>query len=100
MLQASFPEATLGLPTHQAGNAFLHWLAKALDTGVIAIALLLPAYLRSESWPLRYTVALLLAILSFHVIAGILNLYRPWRGESVTRQFWRIILVWSFTVFV
>jgi putative colanic acid biosynthesis UDP-glucose lipid carrier transferase len=100
MLQASFPDANLGLPTHQAGNAFLHWLAKALDTGVIAVALLLPAYLRSESWPLRYTVALLLAILSFHIVAGILNLYRPWRGESVTRQFSRIILVWSFTVFV
>lgn len=100
MLQVSFPDADLGLPTQNAGNAFLHWLAKALDTGVIALALLLPAYIRAEAWPLRYTVGLLLAILSFHIIAGILNLYRPWRGESITRQFFRIILVWAFTVFV
>jgi hypothetical protein len=100
MLQASFPDPDLGLPTQKAGNAFLHWLAKTLDTGIIALALLLPAYIRSEAWPLRYTVGLLLAILSFHMIAGILNLYRSWPGESITRQFFHIALIWTFPVFV
>jgi putative colanic acid biosynthesis UDP-glucose lipid carrier transferase len=100
MLNVAFPETRTGLTPSQQGNAVLHWLAKAFDTGIIAVMLLVPAYLRSEAWPDRYTVALLLAILCFHMVAGILNLYRPWRGEALTRQFMRIVMVWSLTVFV
>lgn len=100
MLHSPFPDINTGVTTSQTGNTILHWLGKALDTGVISLALLIPTYIRSESWPPRYTVGLLLAVLSFHVLADVLNLYRPWRGESMARQFARILLVWALTVFV
>jgi putative colanic acid biosysnthesis UDP-glucose lipid carrier transferase len=99
MLHAPFPDTHSRLTTPQASSAFLHWIAKSLDTGVIAVALLIPTYIRSEAWPLRYTIGLLLAVLTFHALAGILNLYRPWRGESITRQFIRVLAVWTLTVF-
>jgi putative colanic acid biosysnthesis UDP-glucose lipid carrier transferase len=99
MLHAPLSDTESRLTTPQAGSAFLHWLAKSLDTGVIALALLIPTYIRSEAWPLRYTVGLLLAIITFHALSGMLNLYRPWRGESITRQFARVLVVWTLTVF-
>jgi putative colanic acid biosynthesis UDP-glucose lipid carrier transferase len=98
MLYAALPETDTALSASRTGR-FLHWLAKVLDTGIIALTLMVPTFLRAEDWPEHYTMGLLLAVLCFHVFAGILTLYRPWRGEALSRQFARILMVWSLTVF-
>jgi hypothetical protein len=45
MLHAPFPDTESRLTTPQAGSAFLHWLAKGLDTGVITLALLITVWM-------------------------------------------------------
>jgi len=87
-------------PAVQHSDAFLTSFAKLLDTSIIVLMLAVPMLLRADAWPLRYTVALLVAIMTFHVIAELVTLYRPWRGESVTRQFFRLLRVWIGTMFV
>jgi len=84
----------------QHSDAFLTSIAKLLDASIIVVMLMVPSLLRADAWSLRYTVALLVAIMTFHVIAELMTLYRPWRGESVTRQFFRLLRVWIGTMFV
>lgn len=100
MLNSPLPQGTTGFTEARSGDLFFRAIAKTLDTAVITATLALPTWLRAEAWPLRYTIALLIAIIVFHIAAGVLNLYRPWRGESVSRQFFRVSTVWVATVFV
>jgi putative colanic acid biosynthesis UDP-glucose lipid carrier transferase len=100
MLNSSLPQGSLGLADSRSGEHFFTAVAKTLDAAVIVLMLLVPTWVRAEAWPVRYTLALLAAITVFQVIAGILNLYRPWRGESISRQFFRVITVWVATIFL
>jgi putative colanic acid biosynthesis UDP-glucose lipid carrier transferase len=74
--------------------------AKLIDTGIIVSLLVIFTLMRTDTWPPQYTIAALLATIVFQTVAGLIALYRPWRGESVTRQFFRILLVWGSTGFV
>ena len=100
MLNTPLPYTELGRSSPPNGHAFVHWSAKLVDSAIIVMLLVGPTFVRSQDWPLRYTIALMLALMVFHVIAELATLYRPWRGEAITRQFFRILIVWAGTVFV
>ena len=81
-------------------DRLLTGLAKVIDTAIIVSLLMVFTHLRMQEWPPQYMIAALLATLAFQAAAGLLALYRPWRGESITRQFFRILLVWGTTGFM
>jgi putative colanic acid biosynthesis UDP-glucose lipid carrier transferase len=100
MLNGHRSRPVTAFPRPVQGDGLLMSVVKLTDSALIALSLAVPVLLRSQTWPPRYTIALLLALLTFHALAGPLGLYRPWRGESITRQFFRVLLVWLGTVFV
>ena len=100
MLHNPLPQDLITSRASPSSDRFFVGIAKALDASLIGGMLLVSAYAYTQSWSARYSVALLLSVMVFQVAAGAANLYRPWRGEAVTRQFFRVLLVWVGTVFV
>lgn len=79
----------------------LVFTSKLLDAIVISGALwVCTAIIRPGAWDSRYIMASLLAAMTFFLVAGVSALYRPWRGESLTKQFFRILSLWGQTAFV
>jgi putative colanic acid biosysnthesis UDP-glucose lipid carrier transferase len=99
-------DRTVAVPLHDArrsspsSDRLFIGLARILDSSLIAICLLIPVLAYTKTWPNHYTVMLLLAIATYSVCASLLNIYRPWPGESMSRQFFRIVFVWAVTLFV
>lgn len=100
MLHTPLPQDRLAVGSSPTTDRFFTSIAKIVDGAVIALCILAPTLVRTQTWPTHYTVALLLAIIAFFALAGLANLYRPWRGESISRQLIRVLLVWSATLFV
>ena len=69
-----------------------------MDAALIVGALLGAVGVYSSTWDLKYTVAALLAALAFVAVAELSGLYRPWRGETLKRQFFQVLFVWAQTV--
>ena len=51
------------------------------------------------AWDFKYGVAALVAALLFFLFAEVAGLYRPWRGETLKRQFFELLFVWAETFF-
>ena len=99
-------DRTVEIPLHHdprssptSDRAFVG-VSKFLDGSLIALCLVTSVLAHMQTWPDQYTVTLLLAIIAFFPCAGSLSLYRPWRGETISRQFFRILLAWAATLFV
>jgi putative colanic acid biosynthesis UDP-glucose lipid carrier transferase len=100
MLHNPLPQDLITSRGSPSTDRFFVGVSKFLDAAVIVGVLLASTFARVQNLPVKYVVALLLAILVFQIGAGMASLYRPWRGESVTRQFFRVVLVWTGTFFV
>lgn len=61
MLNTPLPYTELGRSSPPNGHAFVHWSAKLVDSAIIVMLLVGPTLVRSQDWPLRYTIALMLA---------------------------------------
>ncbi|QVL48738.1 MAG: hypothetical protein KFB96_24835 [Thiocapsa sp.] len=79
----------------------LVFLSKVFDALVIlsVLAVAIAVYDVHE-WNIRYTNAVLAAVILFVMIGEIAGIYRPWRGETATRQFFQILFVWMQTLLV
>jgi putative colanic acid biosysnthesis UDP-glucose lipid carrier transferase len=99
-------DRTVAVPLHDArrsspsSDRLFVGLARILDSSLIAICLLIPVLAYTKTWHNHYTAMLLLAIAAYSVCASLLNIYRPWRGESMSRQFFLIVFAWAGTLFV
>jgi putative colanic acid biosynthesis UDP-glucose lipid carrier transferase len=94
---------SIGVGTHLASSqsdGILIAVAKLIDTALIVGLLVLFTLLRTDTWPMQYSLVALASVVAFHSIAGLMTLYRPWRGESISRQFFRVMLIWGSTGFV
>jgi putative colanic acid biosynthesis UDP-glucose lipid carrier transferase len=94
------PSPVAGVSRHSA-VASDHWLAvlaKFMDAALIVGVLLGTVGVYSSTWELKYTVAALLAALFFFAVAELSGLYRPWRGETLKRQFFQVLFVWAQAV--
>ena len=100
MLHNPLPQDLITSRGSPSTDRFFVGVAKFLDATVIAGVLFASTFAWVQTLPVKYLVALLLAIMAFQIGAGMASLYRPWRGESVTRQFFRVALVWAGTFFV
>lgn len=80
-----------------------YWLvlgSKVGDALIIVFTLVASVSIHEPIWGPRYTVAALVAAITFLFSAEVANLHRPWRGETVARQFFHILFVWGWTFFV
>ncbi|WP_165741483.1 undecaprenyl-phosphate glucose phosphotransferase [Candidatus Thiosymbion oneisti] len=73
---------------------------KAVDALIIAAVLVAAIKLHGPLWGPGYTIAVLVAVIVFFLVAEVVGLYRPWRGETVSRQFFQLLLVWMWTFFI
>lgn len=79
----------------------LVFLSKIFDTLVILSVLAVAvAVYDVHEWNIRYTNAVLAAVILFVMVGEIAGIYRPWRGETATRQFFQILFVWMQTLLV
>lgn len=79
----------------------LVFLAKLVDALVITSVLMIALNVYGiQDWTRGYTNAALGALLLFVLIGEISGIYRPWRGETATRQFVTIFFVWIQSIFV
>lgn len=87
-----------GVPRSDRGLVFM---SKVFDASVI-VTVLMAAVTSYDihDWNLSYTYAALGAVILFVLIGEIAGIYRPWRGETVTRQLFQILFVWIQTLFV
>ncbi len=77
----------------------LVFLSKLVDALVIMSVLMVAVTVYDvHDWNLRYTNAVLAAVILFVTIGEIAAIYRPWRGETATRQFFQILFVWMQTL--
>ena len=100
MLHNPLPQDLITSRGSPSTDRFFVGVAKFLDAAGIVGVLLVSTYAWVQTLPIKYLLAMLLAIMVFQIGAGMASLYRPWRGESVTRQFFRVALVWAGTFFV
>jgi len=73
---------------------------KVTDALIIATVLVAAVKVHGLLWASGYTIAALVAVITFFLLAEMVGLYRPWRGETVTRQFFQTLFVWLWTFFV
>jgi len=73
---------------------------KVIDALTITAVLVAVVKVQGSFWGPRYTIAVLVAAITFFLFAEVVGLYRPWRGETVTRQFFQLLFVWMWTFFV
>lgn len=81
-------------------DKWLILLSKGIDAAVIVSVLLAAVTIYRPVWDPRYSMAALLAAILFFLFAEIAGLYRPWRGETLKRQFFQILFVWAETFFL
>jgi|GEM_PF-1383508 len=62
-------------------------LSKSLDAVIIGLVLVGAVTMYRTGWDLRYGMAVLVAVIVFLPVAEVTGLYRPWRSETLTRQF-------------
>jgi len=80
-----------------------HWTVfffALLDSAIIVLCLAAAIFLYHADWDADYGIAALLAVIVFFLLAEIGGLYRFFRGETLTRQMFRIFAIWMGTVFV
>ncbi len=88
---------------HHRDSASDHWLiflSKVADAAVITGGLVAAVLLYRPAWDAKYTLLALLAAILFFLFAEVAGLYRPWRGETLRRQFFQILFVWAETFFI
>lgn len=81
-------------------RSFAAGLGRLLDDGLIVVCLIVSAILTARGWSSQYTLALLVAIISFTSLGSMAGLYRWWHGGRIVHGCWRVIIVWLGTVFV
>jgi putative colanic acid biosynthesis UDP-glucose lipid carrier transferase len=80
-----------------------HWLvlfSKFIDACLVVGVLAAAVWLSEHQWATQYSLAASLAVIAFVLFAELSGLYRPWRGETVGRQFFQILSVWAATSLV
>lgn len=87
-----------GVPRSDRTLVFLSKLVDALV--ILSVLTVAVAAYGAHAWNLKYTNAALAAVILFVLIGEIAGIYRPWRGETATRQFFQILFVWIQTLFV
>jgi putative colanic acid biosynthesis UDP-glucose lipid carrier transferase len=100
MLNSPLEVAHVGAHGVSRSDHGLIVLSKILDASVIAGALMTAATFYRSGWDPRYGLAALLAAILFFLFAEIAGLYRPWRGETLKRQFFQVLFVWVETFFI
>jgi putative colanic acid biosynthesis UDP-glucose lipid carrier transferase len=74
-------------------------LSKLIDALAVIGTLAASVALYTPSWDAKYALAALLGAMVFFLLGEIGGLYRPWRGETVRRQFFQIAAIWAGTLF-
>jgi putative colanic acid biosynthesis UDP-glucose lipid carrier transferase len=74
------------------------YVSKLADATLVFLLLFASVAIFSRTWDEKYGMAALLGAILFVLFAEIAGLYRPWRGETVTRQFFQIVFVWAETL--
>jgi len=92
-------EPILNHGVSRSGQALI-LLSKSLDAVIIGLVLVGAVTMYRTGWDLRYGMAVLVAVIVFLPVAEVTGLYRPWRGETLTHQFFQILFVWSVAFFV
>jgi putative colanic acid biosynthesis UDP-glucose lipid carrier transferase len=70
-------------------------IQRLVDAGWIAAALYLACWLRPQPWDQADTVAVLVAVIAFHLTAETNGLYRSWRGAPLKHEVFQAISTWA-----
>ena len=98
MIQLPFGTESLLRQASGSSDRSLLSLFKLIDFLVIVGLLALLVTLYRPAWDERYALAALLAATAFLLTGEIAGLYRPLRGESISRGFFQILSLWGTTV--
>lgn len=82
------------LSSNQTVVSFMH---RMLDVTVISGCLFLVTQYNGQTWQLHHTVAVLLAIIIFHFLSEVDELYVSWRGLSIYKELKSTLLHWIMT---
>ena len=82
----------------QSYHSWLLLILRLLDVSVVMGTLLIVCRLRSVGWSDRYTAILIQAVLLTVIAMHAVNLYRPWRGDSILHEFRLIFAGWMLVV--
>lgn len=96
------PVPTREVLDHQASRSesWLAVLAKLIDATVITSTLAIAFFLFHSGWSGKYTLAAVVGAALFFIFSEMKGLYRPWRGETIKRQFFEITFVWCEVIFI
>jgi len=100
MLQTPLETGQFAAYGGSRSDQWLIFLSKIVDAAIIVAVLVASVLLYRPAWDVKYSLAALLAAILFFLFAEIAGLYRPWRGETLKRQFFQIVFVWAETFFV
>src|SRR5438067_4388098 len=70
---------------------------RVVDAGWIVLAQYAACWLYGQAWNQTNTVAALVAVLAFHLVAEMNGLYRSWRGAPVKSEVIPALAAWAIT---
>ncbi len=80
------------LRTYESVVALIQRLA---DAGWIVLAQYVACWLYPEEWKQSNTVAALVAMIAFHLVAEVNGLYRSWRGAPLKHEAFQALATWT-----
>jgi len=82
------------LRTYESALALMQRL---LDAGWIVLAQYVACSLYGKPWQQTNTVAVLIAVIAFHLVAEVNGLYRSWRGAPMKGEVFQALAAWAIT---
>jgi putative colanic acid biosysnthesis UDP-glucose lipid carrier transferase len=83
------------LRSYESAVTFLQRLADAL---LIVAAQYVACRLYPQDWNSTNTVAALIAIIAFHLVAELNGLYRSWRAAPMREEIFHVLLTWAIVI--
>jgi putative colanic acid biosynthesis UDP-glucose lipid carrier transferase len=80
------------LRTYESAIALTQRLA---DAGLIVFAQYVACWLYPQAWNQQNTVAVLVAVIAFHLVAELNGLYRSWRGAPMKHEIFQALAAWA-----
>lgn len=68
---------------------------RLVDAGLIVLAQYIACHLYPETWHQKNTVAALVAVIAFHLVAEVNGLYRSWRGSPMKHETFIAVSTWA-----
>ena len=72
-------------------------MQRLLDAGWILLGQYVACMLYAQPWHQTNTVAVLIAVITFHLVAEVNGLYRSWRGAPMKGEVFQAIAAWAIT---